>query len=78
MPRVLRTTNRELYSIETINKLLSNKYVLISSKYVINNIMNYYYQYNLVETGEDTYSYVYGFPVRKSLNIKLKTKLRKM
>ncbi len=41
MPRVEKIDFQELYSIETVVKLVHEKYVLVSNQYNIENIINY-------------------------------------
>ncbi len=69
---------QELYSIETVIKLLDEKYVLVSNEYHIENIINYYKQFYLIERGENKFSHIYGFPIRRSLDPKIRAEIRKL
>jgi hypothetical protein len=78
MPRVKTIDYNDIYSIDTVEKILSNKYALITSYFEAQRLINHYYQYNLIETGDDNFSFMFGFPIRKSLNFKAKNKIIKM
>jgi hypothetical protein len=78
MPRVEKIDFQELHSIETVVKLVHEKYVLVSNQYNIENIINYYKQFYLIEKGENKFSHIYGFPIRKSLEPSIKAEFRKL
>jgi hypothetical protein len=78
MPRVEEIKYVEAYKLEMIKKLMSYKYVFISNHHKIQKLANYYSQYNLIETGEDNYSFLFGYIIRKSLNPFIKKKFGKL
>jgi hypothetical protein len=59
-------------------KLFDDKYVLVSNQYHIENIINYYKQFYLIERGENKFFHIYGFPIRKSMKPTIKAELRKL
>lgn len=68
----------EIYSIETIDKVISEKQVLLSDHYIIDTIIEYYYQYHLIKAVHDKEVHFNGFPVRKFLNPTVKNVLKKL
>jgi hypothetical protein len=64
--------------LQTTEKLIEKKYVLISSEAVMKVIIEYYNTFNLIERGEVRYPFVYGIPVRNSLDQTLNLKLKKI
>ncbi len=78
MPRVKTIDHKDIYSIDTVEKVLSNKYVLITSYFETRRIINHYYLYDLIETGDDSYYFMFGFPIKKSLDFRAKIEITKM
>jgi len=70
--------NTDFYREEMVAELSNNKLVYISSESALNNLMNYYRQYQLAVTGQEGHTFMYGLPIRKSLKSTMKTKLTKM
>jgi tRNA splicing ligase len=57
---------------------MKHKSVIVAQSRVLHNIMNLYYQYNLIETGDREEFTMAGFVIRKSLNSTIKNILNKM
>jgi len=68
----------EIYSIQTIDKVINEKQVLLSDHYIIDTIIEYYYQYNLIKAVHDREVHFNGFPLRKTLNSPMKNILKKL
>jgi hypothetical protein len=76
IPRIKLITYVEQYSAATIKELIEKKNVMIAEQLTILEIIKYYHKFNLIETGENLYTSLYGFATRKSLGQNLKTELR--
>ncbi len=74
--RIKLITYVEQYSAATIGELIENKNVMIAEQLTILEIIKCYHKFNLIETGENLYTSLYGFATRKSLGQSLKTELR--
>ncbi len=69
---------KEIYTKKTINKLIKHKNVIVAESRVLHNIMNFYFQYKLIETGDHEDFYLSGFVLKKNVNSKIKNILKKM
>jgi hypothetical protein len=70
--RIKTVPEKELFTKRTINKLMNHESVIVAESRVLHNIMNLYYQYNLVESGDREEFTMAGFVIRKSLNATIK------
>jgi hypothetical protein len=77
-PRIKTLNKSYKYKISTIFDLIEQKFVLIASEYTNKQIIAYYNEYNLIESGDDIYPSFFGIAVRKSLNTSLRTKIEKL
>ncbi len=78
IPRIKPINYFQQYFFSTIKDLIENKNVLIAEQYTIDEIIKYYRQFKLIETGEDLYTSFYGFPTKKSLKENFKAKLKNL
>ncbi len=76
IPRIKFITYVEQYSAATIRELIEKRNVMIAEQLTILEIIKYYHRFNLIETGENLCTSLYGFATRKSLGPSLKTELR--
>jgi hypothetical protein len=68
----------DAYTQDLIKKIINFKHVHISPEIELKKIANYYYNFNLIITGEDNYFYLQGFPIRKDLDSTLKKRLKNL
>ncbi len=79
MAQRIKTVNKGYkYRSSTISDLIEQKYVFIAPEYSIKQMIAYYNEYNLIESGDDIYQSFRGIAVRKSLNTSLRTKIENM
>jgi hypothetical protein len=68
----------DAYNQDLIKKIINFKHVHVSPEIELRKIVNYYYPFNLIITGEDNYFYLQGFPIRKNLDSTLKKRLKNL
>lgn len=69
---------RDIYSDETLSDILEHKSVMISPEILVNNIINYHYQFNLIESGEDVEFSLLAVPANIRMNMTFKSNIRNM
>jgi len=70
--------NQDLYSMETILKIVNHDHVLVTNFYYIENIVKFYDQYPLFESSQDHTMYLRGIPIRKEVSSTIKIKIGNM
>jgi hypothetical protein len=78
LPRLRFIKFIDAYNQDLIKKIINFKHVHVSPEIELRNIVNYYYPFNLIITGEDNYFYLQGFPIRKNLDSTLKKRLKNL
>ncbi|CAG2101159.1 unnamed protein product [Medioppia subpectinata] len=68
----------DAYIMDTIDSLVQRRYVLVSAKTEIDNLLNHYNEYGLTETAGNESPYYYSFILRKGINPDLRTRLMKI
>lgn len=78
MKRINTVPLKDITSTKTIDEVLQQKSVIVTETDIIRNIREYYNQFNLKEAEEDQNFFLYGFPINKSLNETIKSKLKNL
>ena len=79
-PRLIKINSEKEFSLDLAIDLMFKNMVLISSEYRINDLIKIFanFDLNLIQTGDISFTNLYGFPVRKDLDEQVKFKLAKM
>jgi hypothetical protein len=61
-----------------LKKLLEHKSVILAESGSLKKVRDYFYQFNLIETGEDFSFFLFGYPINQALNNTIKSKFKEL